>query len=214
MAVRVAVIYYSATGVTYQLARAVAEGAAGTGADVVLRKVRELAPDEAIASNQGWSDHRRETQAVIEATLQDLEDADAIAFGAPTRYGSAAAQLKQFIDTTGPLWGQGKLVDKIVTAFTSAATAHGGHETTLASLYNTFHHWGSIVVAPGYADPIQFQAGNPYGASFTSANGTLPPDEVSLASARFQGRRLAEVAAQFRAGGAAAAATAFEQPAR
>jgi NAD(P)H dehydrogenase (quinone) len=214
MAVRVAVIYYSSTGVTYQLANALAEGARGAGADVALRKVRELAPDEAILANQGWSDHRRETQAVLEATLQDLVDADAIAFGAPTRYGSAAAQLKQFIDTTGPLWGQGKLVDKVVTAFTSAATAHGGHETTLASLYNTFHHWGCIVVAPGYADPVQFQSGNPYGASFTSANGTLPADETALASARFQGRRLAQVAQQFLAGGAVAAAGTFEQAAR
>ncbi|HEX8360303.1 MAG TPA: NAD(P)H:quinone oxidoreductase [Longimicrobium sp.] len=214
MAVRVAVIYYSATGVTYQLARAIAEGASGAGAEVTMRKVRELAPEEAIRSNQGWSDHRTETQAVLEATLDDLVNADAIAFGAPTRYGSAAAQLKQFIDTTGPLWGQGRLVNKFVTAFTSAATAHGGHETTLASLYNTFHHWGAIVVAPGYADPIQFQAGNPYGASFTSANGTLPADETSLASARFQGRRLAEVAQQFLDGGAAAGARTFEQVAR
>ncbi|HEX8272449.1 MAG TPA: NAD(P)H:quinone oxidoreductase [Longimicrobiaceae bacterium] len=214
MAARVAVIYYSATGGTYRLADAVAEGARSAGAEVVLRKVRELAPEEAIASNQGWSDHRRETQAVLEATLEDLERADAIAFGTPTRYGAAAAQLKQFIDTTGGLWAQGKLVNKVVTAFTSAATAHGGHETTLASLYNTFHHWGAIVVAPGYADPVQFQSGNPYGASFTSANGTLPPDEAALASARFQGRRLAEVTQQYLAGAAAAAAAAFEPAGR
>jgi len=195
---KVAIIYYSATGTTYQLARAVEEGARQAGAEVKLLKVRELAPEEAIASNEGWSAHRLETQDVPEATLADLEWADAIILGAHTRYGMPAAQLKQFIDTTGPLWGQGKLVDKICSAFTSASTAHGGHESTILALSNTFYHWGSIIVSPGYADPIQFQSGNPYGVSFTSQTGTLDPDEVALNAARFQGRRVAEVAGRMR----------------
>lgn len=194
---KVAIIYYSATGTTYDLAKAVEEGAKQAGAETRLLKVRELAPEEAIASNEGWSKHRLETQDVPEATLDDLEWADAIILGAPTRYGLPAAQLKQFIDTTGPLWGQGKLVNKITSAFSSAATAHGGHESTILALCNTFYHWGSIIVGPGYADPIQFQSGNPYGTSFTSQNGTLSPDETALASARFQGKRVAETAAKF-----------------
>ncbi|MEZ0610663.1 NAD(P)H:quinone oxidoreductase [Fibrella sp. WM1] len=195
---KVAIIYYSATGTTYELAKAVEEGAKQAGAETRLLKVRELAPEEAIASNEGWTKHRLETQDVPEATLADLEWADAIVLGAPTRYGLPAAQLKQFIDTTGPLWGQGKLVDKIASAFTSAATAHGGHESTILALCNTFYHWGSIIVGPGYADPIQFQAGNPYGTSFTSQNGTVSPDETALASARFQGKRVAETAGKFK----------------
>jgi len=85
-------------------------------------------------------------------------------------------------------------------AFTSTATAHGGQESTLLALYNTFYHWGTIIVPPGYADPIQFQAGNPYGASHTSNNGQTPPDNTQLGSARFQGKRTVEVAAQFLAG--------------
>ncbi|HEX8352568.1 MAG TPA: NAD(P)H:quinone oxidoreductase [Pyrinomonadaceae bacterium] len=200
MAVKVAVIYYSSTGTTYRLARAVAEGAEGTGAEVRLRKVKELAPEEAIASNEGWSEHRREAEDVAEATLDDLTWADALVFGTPTRYGLPAAQLKQFIDTTGPLWATGKLVNKVVSSFTSAATAHGGQESTILALNNTFYHWGSIIVGPGYADPIQFQSGNPYGVSFKSDNGQTRPDEVTLDAARFQGRRVAEVAAQFAAG--------------
>jgi hypothetical protein len=104
-----------------------------------------------------------------------------------------------------PLWGAGKLVNKIASSFTSAATAHGGHETTLTALNNTFYHYGAIIVAPGYADPIQFAVGNPYGTSFTSQNGTVKPDETTLNGARFQGRRVADVAAQFVAGRAAAA---------
>jgi NAD(P)H dehydrogenase (quinone) len=181
MAVKVAVIYYSATGTTYELAQAVAAGAESAGAEVRVRKVRELAPEAAIASNAGWSAHRKETQDVPEASLDDLEWADAIIFGSPTRFGLPAAQLKQFIDTTGGLWAQGKLANKIGSSFTSVATAHGGHETTITALNNTFYHWGAIIVGPGYVDPIQFQSGNPYGVSFTSNNGQLDPDETTQA---------------------------------
>lgn len=194
---KIAVIYYSATGTTYEMARAIEEGAKQAGAEVRVLKVKELAPEEAIASNEGWSSHRLETQNIPEATLDDLEWADAIILGTPTRYGLPSAQLKQFLDTTGPLWGQGKLVNKIGSSFSSAATAHGGHESTILAINNTFYHWGSIIVGPGYADPIQFQSGNPYGTSFTSQNGTVPPDEVALNAARFQGRRVAEVTKMF-----------------
>src|ERR687889_635137 len=94
----------------------------------------------------------------------------------------------------------GKLVNKVCSSFTSAATTHGGQESTILALNNTFYHWGSIIVGPGYADPIQFQSGNPYGVSFKSDNGQARPDETTLNAARFQGRRVAEVAAQFAAG--------------
>jgi NAD(P)H dehydrogenase (quinone) len=200
---KVAVIYYSATGTTHALARAVVEGTQEAGAEVRFRKVKELAPQEAINSNKGWAAHRRETQDVPEASLEDLEWADAVIFGTPTRYGLPTAQLKQFIDQTGPLWAKGKLVDKVMSAFCSAATKHGGQETTITSLCNTFYHWGGIIVPPGYADAVQFEAGNPYGASFVSNNGELEPDETALAAARFQGRRVAETAAAFLAGRAA-----------
>src|SRR5256885_6248068 len=200
MAVKVAIIYYSATGTTYALARAIEEGAKEAGAEVRFRKVHELAPEEAIKSNEGWAAHSLETQNVEEASNDDLEWADAIIFGTPTRYGLPTAQLKQFIDMTGGLWAKGALVNKVCSSFTSTGTAHGGQETTIVNLNTTFYHWGALIVGPGYADPIQFQAGNPYGTSFTSNNGALKPDEMALAAARFQGRRVAEVAAQFRAG--------------
>ena len=201
MAIKLAVIYYSATGTTYEVARAVEEGAQAAGAEVRFRKVRELAPEEAIKSNQGWSDHRAKTQDVPEASNDDLEWADAIILGTPTRYGLPTAQLKQFIDGTGPLWGQGKLVNKIASSFTTAATGHGGHETTIVALNNTFYHWGAIIVGPGYADPIQFQSGNPYGTSFTSNNGELDPDEVTLNAAKFQAKRVVEVTKKFLSNG-------------
>ena len=201
--VNVAVIYYSSTGMTYHLAKAVTDGASAAGAEVRLLKVKELAPEEAIKSNEGWDAHRKETQDVPEASLDDLEWADAIILGTPTRYGLPTAQLKQFIDQTGPLWGQGKLVDKIASSFTSTGTAHGGQESTILALNNTFYHWGSIIVAPGYADPIQFQAGNPYGSSHVSQNGEREPGDTEIDAAKFQGRRVVEVAAQFKRGASA-----------
>jgi NAD(P)H dehydrogenase (quinone) len=186
---KVAVVYYSATGNVYKLARAVEEGAKEAGAEVRFRKVRELAPEEAIKSNQGWSDHALMTEDVPEAQLDDLEWADAYIFGTPTRFGNVSAQLKQFMDTTGGLWFQGKLADRVVGVFTSASTLHGGQETTIASLFNVFAHWGAIIVPLGYTDEAIFTAGNPYGASSTGE-----PTEEELAAARHQGRRIAEKA--------------------
>ena len=202
--VKVAVIYYSATGSVFTLAQAAAEAAEKAGAEVRLRKVHELAPQEAIASNEGWSKHALETENVAEASLDDLEWADVILLGSPTRYGLPTAQLKQFIDTTGPLWAQGKLVNKVASSFTSAGTAHGGQESTILAINNTFYHWGAIIVGPGYADPIQFQAGNPYGTSHVSANGANPPGETELAAIAFQARRATEIGAAVKRGLASA----------
>ncbi|MEV1147120.1 NAD(P)H:quinone oxidoreductase [Micromonospora sp. NPDC049799] len=197
---KVAVIYYSATGITYQMAQAVCEAAGEAGAEVRLRKVRELAPDEAIRSNSGWQAHHLETQDVPEAQIDDISWADVVIFGSPTRYGMIAAQLKQFIDTTGPLWAQGALVDKVYSAFTSTATSHGGQETTLVSLYTIIHHWGGIVVTPGYTDPSQFVAGNPYGASHTSNNGEIAPDSIALGAAALQARRAVQISTALKKG--------------
>jgi len=194
MSVKLAIIYYSATATTYELARTMEASAQEAGAEVRFRKVRELAPEAAIQSNDAWAKHLADTQDVAEASLDDLEWADALLLGAPTRYGLPAAQLKQFIDTSGPLWAKGALVNKVVSSFTSVATAHGGHESTILALNNTFYHWGCIIVPPAYADPIQFASGTPYGTSFASNNGELSPDDTTRAAARFQVKRLLEIA--------------------
>jgi NAD(P)H dehydrogenase (quinone) len=194
MKVNASIIYYSATGITYQMALAAAEAAEKAGAEVRLRKVRELAPDEAVSSNEGWAAHRLATQEVPEATLDDLEWSHAVIFGTPTRYGNVSAQLKQFIDTTGPLWAQGKLANKVYSGFCSTATAHGGQESTLLALFNTAYHWGGIVVTPGYTEPSQFMSGNPYGGSHTSSNGEVPPDQQALAATALTATRAVGVA--------------------
>ena len=194
---KVAIIYYSQTGTTYQLAKAVEEGARGAGAETRLLRVKETAPDEVVEKNEGWKNQRDETQDVREATNDDLEWADAVIFGTPTRYGLPSAQLKNFIDQTGGLWAKGALVNKIGSSFATTATAHGGQEQTILSLNTPFYHWGMIIVSPAYVEASQFESGNPYGASFTSNNAQLDPDETALTAARLQGKRVTEVTAQF-----------------
>jgi NAD(P)H dehydrogenase (quinone) len=196
MSARVLVVYYSATGSVHRLAEAVAEGAGSAGAEVRLRRVAELAPAEAIASNADWARHRQDTDSIIDvATLDDLEWADGYAFGTPTRYGAPAAQLKQFIDSASSLWHAGKLADKPVTTFVSSAEQHGGQESTIISLNNVFYHWGAVIVPLGYTDDVVYAAGgNPYGTSWPAGFPSSPPDEVTLTCARYQGARLAKFA--------------------
>ena len=193
---RVAVIYYSARGNTHALARAVAEGAEREGAEVRLRHVAELNQEMLISVNQHWGRHRSEIEHLPDASLDDVEWADGVAFGSPTRFGNVAAQLKLFIDLAGELWERGELIDKVATAFTSSQTEHGGQESSILALNNTFYHWGAIVLPLGYTAHEVFNGGgNPYGTSFTSdPHGTGGPDEETLKVARAQGIRLARVA--------------------
>ncbi|GAA1187077.1 NAD(P)H:quinone oxidoreductase [Kitasatospora gansuensis] len=202
----VAIIYYSSTGHVHKLAEEAAAGAPKAGAEVRLRKVAELAPAAVVATKQEWADHVEATKDVVEVTLDDLEWADVVLFGTPTRFGLPAAQLKQFIDTTGGLWFQGKLVNKVVSSFTSTSTLHGGQESTLLALNNTFYHWGAIIVAPGYSDGIQFAPsnGNPYGTSHVSNNLVGAPNEENLEAIAYQTRRAVQIATALKVGLAAA----------
>ncbi|WP_307335191.1 NAD(P)H:quinone oxidoreductase [Caldalkalibacillus uzonensis] len=166
--VKLAVIYYSSTGANYQLAQWAADGAREAGAEVKLLKIAETAPQAAIESNPRWKAHLEATKDVPEVSLDDLVWADAIIFSVPTRFGNVPSQVKQFLDTTGGLWFEGKLVNKVVSAMSSAQNSHGGQEQTILSLYTTMFHWGAIIAAPGYTDQSIFVAGgNPYGTSVT-----------------------------------------------
>ena len=173
--VKLAIICYSSTGTIHAMAQRLAEAGEKAGADVRLRQVPELAPAEAIASNAAWSQHFDRTKDEPKATADDVVWADAVLFGSPTRYGNIASQLKQFLDTLGPQWAQGQLADKAYAGFTASQTAHGGQESTLLALYNTIHHFGGVVVAPGYTDPLKFADGNPYGVSHVTGGGNDIP---------------------------------------
>jgi NAD(P)H dehydrogenase (quinone) len=193
---RIAVIYYSATGNVHALARAVADGAAEEGADVRLRPVAELPPEMVISFTQHWGRHRSELEDQPDAAIEDLEWADGVAFGTPTRFGNVAAQLKVFLDLAGELWERGALVDKVATSFTASQTEHGGQESTILALNNTLYHWGAIVLPLGYTVHEAFNGGgNPYGTSYTSDHRVDGrPDEKTLVVARAQGARLARIA--------------------
>jgi NAD(P)H dehydrogenase (quinone) len=194
--VRVAVIYYSATGHVHAMAQAVADGAEREGAEVRLRHVAELADELLISQNQYWGRHRSEVENEPVAQLEDLEWADGLAFGTPTRFGNVAAQLKLFLDLAGELWQEGRLVDKVATTFTSSQTEHGGQESTILALNNTLYHWGVLVLPLGYTvEEALNGGGNPYGASFTSGDRVdSRVDEETMLVSRAQGARLARVA--------------------
>lgn len=192
--VKLAVIYYSMGGTNYQLSKWAEEGAKEVDAEVRVLKVPELAPQSAIDANPVWKATVEATKDVPEVTLDDLEWADAIIFSVPTRFGSMPAQLKQFLDTTGGLWFQGKLANKVVSAMTSAQNPHGGQEATILSLYTSMYHWGAIVAAPGYTDAVTFGAGgNPYGTSVTVGQDGNMIEDVQ-AAVKHQAKRTVTVA--------------------
>lgn len=192
--VKLAVIYYSSTGTNHQLAKWAEEGAKEAGAEVKVLKVPELAPRSAIESNSLWKAHADATEDVPEAKSEDLEWADAIIFRVPTRFGNVASQMKQFLDLQGGLWAQGKLANKVVSAMSSAQNPHGGQEATILALYTTMYHWGAIVAAPGYTDPVLYGAGgNPYGTSVSvDQDGNMVEDVKD--AVKYQAKRTVTVA--------------------
>jgi NAD(P)H dehydrogenase (quinone) len=193
--VKVVVVYYSTYGTNHSMAETAAEAAREAGAEVRLRKVKETAPKEVVEAQEKWSAQASKTADIPEVTPDDLVWADAYFFSSPTRYGGAASQMRAFIDTLGPIWQQGKLADKVVTAMTSASNPHGGQESTILTLYYTFMHWGSIIVTPGYTDDASAAAGgNPYGMSVTAGT---PLSEEARAGVRFQAQRLVATAQRF-----------------
>ena len=198
-AVKLAIIYYSSTGTIHGMAERLQQAGEKAGAEVRLRQVAELAPAEAIASNAAWSQHIDNTKNEPKATADDVVWADAVLFGMPTRYGNVASQLKQFLDTLGPQWGQGLLADKAYAGFTASMTAHGGQESTLLALYNTIYHFGGIVAAPGYTDPLKFADGNPYGVSHVTGGGNdAPLTETEFAALDHLATRVVSIAGKLK----------------
>ena len=192
--VKVAVIYYSARGTNHQLAQWAKEAAVSCGSEVRVLKVQELIPDAVIEKDLGMKALKDQTKDIPVATSDDLAWADVIIFSTPTRFGSMASQMKNFIDMQGGVWAQGKLVNKVVTAMTSAQNPHGGQEATTLSLYTTMMHWGAIIVTPGYTDDsISKAGGNPYGTS-VSVDGDGKMIEDVKDAVMHQAKRAIEVA--------------------
>jgi NAD(P)H dehydrogenase (quinone) len=197
--VKLAIVYYSSTGTIAEIAKELHDAGIKAGAEVRLLKAAELAPQAAIDSNPAWAANHAATADIPEATPEDIDWADAVLFGSATRFGNVSSQLKQFIDTLGGLWAQGRLAGKVYSGFTSSATTHAGQESTLQALYTSVHHFGGIVVAPGFTDPVKFVDGNPYGTSHVDAQGTNPVGDDTRAAVKVQAERVVKVAARIKA---------------
>jgi NAD(P)H dehydrogenase (quinone) len=194
---KVLVLYYSSYGHIERMAQAVAEGVREAGAEVVIKRVPEIVPEEVARKA-----HYKLDQAAPIATVNELADYDAIIFGTGTRFGNMTAQMKSFLDQAGGLWAQGKLVGKVGSVFTSSGTQHGGQESTILTFHPVLLHLGMIIVGLPYA--FQGQTGvtevmgnSPYGAStIAGGDGSRQPSAVELEGARYQGRHVAQIAAK------------------
>ena len=192
---KVLVLYYSSYGHTEAMALAVAEGAREADAEVDIKRVPELVPEEIARKS-----HFKLDQAASVAKVEDLASYDAIIVGAGTRFGRLNSQMANFLDQAGGLWMRGALHGKVGGAFTSSATQHGGQETTLFSIITNLLHFGMVIVGLDYGHAGQMTideitGGSPYGATtITGSDGSRWPTANELQGARYQGRKIAETA--------------------
>ncbi|WIK64455.1 NAD(P)H:quinone oxidoreductase [Gleimia hominis] len=192
---KLAVIYYSATGHGTKMAKIVEEAAKEAGADVRVRHIKETVDPEVFANNPAWTANYNATKDLPPASGEDIEWADAVIFGSPTRFSNVTGQFQSFLDTLGGLWAEGKLADKVYAAFTSSSTLHGGQETTLMKMYQSIIHMGGYIVAPGYTDPLKFTDGNPYGVGHvTGVNNDKDLPESTKAALKHMAKRVLKVA--------------------
>ena len=197
---KILVLYYSMTGNVYRMAQLVADGVREAGAEAVVKTVPELMPEEAIAGNELVQKAKKEQAEVPVAAPLELSDYDAIIVGTASRFGNMAAQMRNFWDQTGSLWGSGALVGKPAGVFCSTNTLHGGQETTIIATMLTFLHHGMLIVGVPYTIPeisTPQAGGSPYGPSHVSGyppTNPITPDVEAVC--RALGRRVAEIAAK------------------
>jgi NAD(P)H dehydrogenase (quinone) len=196
---KVLILYYSSYGHIEKMAEAVAAGVRESGAEATIKRVPELVSEEVARKS-----HFKLDQAAPIATVEELAEYDAIVIGVPTRFGNMPAQMKNFLDQTGGLWFQGKLIGKVGSVFTSTATQHGGQESTILSTHTVLLHHGMVIVGLPYSFQGQMKldevtGGSPYGATtIAGGDGSRQPSENELAGAHFQGKHVAQIAAKLR----------------
>jgi NAD(P)H dehydrogenase (quinone) len=188
------IIFYSAHGHIYKMAKAIEQGVREVeGAEVSLYRLPDIGPDDSGAARAGFGH-------VPIARPERLAEADAIFFGTPTRFGNMCAPMRLFIDSAAPLWFSGALIGKVGSVFVSTAGQHGGQETTITSFHTSLFHYGMVIVGVPYSEKRmlsvdEVMGGSPYGASTISGmDGSRQPTENELAIARFQGKHVAGIA--------------------
>ena len=199
---KILIVFYSTYGHVYEMAKAAAQGAEQVpGAAVDIRQVPETLSAD-VLEKMGAVAAKKAFSHVPVCTVEELEKADAVIFGTPTRFGNMCGQMRQFLDATGQLWANGSLIGKVGSVFVSTATQHGGQESTILSFHTTLLHHGFVVVGLPYAFQGQMRidevtGGSPYGAStIAGGDGARMPSENDLAGARFQGKHVAKIAAK------------------
>ncbi|MFO7780404.1 MAG: NAD(P)H:quinone oxidoreductase [Spirochaetia bacterium] len=198
---KVLIVFYSMYGHIQTMAEAVAEGArAVDGAEVEIKRVPETLSDDVIQAMGAADAQKALAEKYDVVTHADLEAADAIVIGTPTRFGNMIGQMREFLDSTGPLWASGALIGKVGSVFTSTATQHGGQESTILTTHVTLLHHGMVIVGlpygrfPGQMTLDEITGGSPYGAStIAGGDGSRTPSENELEGARVQGRYVAEI---------------------
>lgn len=201
---KILVVYYSMYGHMYEMAKAAAEGAKSAGADVEIKRVPETLPEEVLAK-MGALDAQKAQAGVPFCSPDDLEKADGIIFGTPTRFGNMCGQMRQFLDATGGLWAKGALVGKVGGVMSGSGTQHGGQESTILSFHITLLHQGMVVAGLPYSFQGQtgveeVKGGTPYGAStIAGSQGERMPSKAELDGARYQGKYVAELAGKLSA---------------
>ena len=192
---RLLIVYHSRTGSVESLAATMAEAARNAGAEVRVRRAREVADPEAMAKVEGWAESAARQNALYDApSHEDAEWADAILFGTPSYFGAMATELKNFLDQLGPQWKRGMLAGKVGGAFSTASWPHGGTEIVTYSMYAPMAHLGMVILPTGYTDEAMLEAGSPYGASAIvgSKKGEARPEDHD--AARHQARRTVAIA--------------------
>jgi NAD(P)H dehydrogenase (quinone) len=199
---RLLIVYYSRSGSVEKLAIAAAEAAREAGADIRVRRAREVVDAAAMAKVDGWTESAARQNALYEApTHDDAEWADAILFGTPSYFGAMATEVKNFLDQLGPQWKRGALAGKVGGAFAAASWPHGGSEVVTLSLYAPMSHLGMVILPTGYTDEAMLEAGSPYGASTIVGKENQPPRSEDLDAAQHQGRRMVAIAGALIAAG-------------
>lgn len=196
MTSRILVLYYSMYGHLERMAAAVAEGARSVdGCEVTVKRVPEIMDAASFAKAGGVAN-----ASIPLASIDELPDYDAIIFGTPTRFGNMAAQMRNFLDQTGGLWAQGRLIGKLASVFVGTSTQHGGQETTITSFHTTLLHHGMVIAGVPYScteltNMAEITGGSPYGAgTMAGTDGRRLPSDNELAIARYQGRHVATLA--------------------
>lgn len=199
---RLLIVYYSRTGSVEALATAAAEAAREAGAEIRVRRPREVVDAAVMAKVEGWPESAARQNALYAApTHEDAEWADAILFGTPCYFGAMATELKNYLDLLGPQWKRGLLAGKVGGAFAAASWPHGGSEVVTLSLYAPMAHLGMVILPTGYTDSAMLEAGSPYGASAIVGSENRPPRTEDLDAARHQGRRMVAITSALIAAG-------------